>query len=412
SSEVPFYSYVCDDSIVFRETVIDLFNRISNEDNKNYLPIFDFYISERYQFLEAKFQRELNELWPQGASALLFIYIFLRWISTRYRPFIWLMLFVGAFNLYGIGLNRYVVDWVFPYNPRFGLLTIQCFLYFALIGLYMLLLDSWNLKDRDEKLYRWGKIFVYCFPLISLIIFLLNYYTFNYQLTARISTSFLLVLFVYSSILLLKVWKKLDRHELLLAYGLICFLMTIIISTAGIYGWDEDYYIALPSITKAVSVCIAFLFLMGLNGRLRQYEDDNTHYLKELNLLQKHQNELLEENVKERTKELSQRNAHIETLMNAEPTDLAIYKAEVDAAMLRIFEACSFQDLTGQRVNKVIATLRHIEERVGQFAGALGVTDTAQPETAAEQRAKALILNGPALNGPSTTQDDIDAMFA
>lgn len=101
-----------------------------------------------------------------------------------------------------------------------------------------------------------------------------------------------------------------------------------------------------------------------------------------------------------------------EALMNAEPTDLALYKAEVGAAMLRIFEACSFQDLTGQRVNKVIATLRHIEERVGQFAGALGVVDSVQPISAADQRAKDLILNGPAINGPSTTQDDIDAMFA
>lgn len=101
-----------------------------------------------------------------------------------------------------------------------------------------------------------------------------------------------------------------------------------------------------------------------------------------------------------------------EGLMNATPTDIKLYKAEVDAAMLRIFEACSFQDLTGQRVNKVIATLRHIEERVGQFAGALGVVDTVAPVSAADQRAKDLLLNGPAINGPSTTQDDIDAMFA
>ncbi|HOY79422.1 MAG TPA: protein phosphatase CheZ [Hyphomonadaceae bacterium] len=101
-----------------------------------------------------------------------------------------------------------------------------------------------------------------------------------------------------------------------------------------------------------------------------------------------------------------------EGLMNANPADLKIYKAEVDAAMLRIFEACSFQDLTGQRVNKVIATLRHIEERVSQFAGALGVTDTAQPVSAADQRAKDQLLNGPAINGPSTTQEDIDALFA
>jgi chemotaxis protein CheZ len=100
-----------------------------------------------------------------------------------------------------------------------------------------------------------------------------------------------------------------------------------------------------------------------------------------------------------------------EKLMSVEPTDLAAYKAEVNAAMMRIFEACSFQDLTGQRVTKVISTLRHIEERVTRFAGALGVTDTKQAETADEVRAREILLNGPAMNGPSTSQDDIDALF-
>ncbi len=101
-----------------------------------------------------------------------------------------------------------------------------------------------------------------------------------------------------------------------------------------------------------------------------------------------------------------------EGLMNAEPADLELYKAEVGAAMLRIFEACSFQDLTGQRIKKVISTLRHIEERVTQFSDALGVIDTAKPESEADQRNRAQLLNGPAINGPVTSQDDIDALFA
>lgn len=289
---------------------------IKSKHIKNYLPIFDFYLSERYQFLEQKFNRELHELWPQGASALIFIYIFLRWIATRYKPFVWLMLFVGAFNLYGIGLNRYVIDWFFPSAPRVGLLTVQCFLYLGLFGLYMLLLDSWNVKERAFKLYQWGRVLIYGIPFMALVIFLINFLYNNYQITAKISTNFLLVLFVYSVLLLVKIWKKLDKHELLLAYGLIFFLTTNLMSTAGIYGWGEDYYIVLPSISKVVSVAIAFFFLMALNGRLKQYEVDNTHYLKELTLLQQHQNELLEQNVKERTKQLSERNAHIETLIN------------------------------------------------------------------------------------------------
>lgn len=101
-----------------------------------------------------------------------------------------------------------------------------------------------------------------------------------------------------------------------------------------------------------------------------------------------------------------------EKLMSIEPTDLAAYKADVDAAMMRIFEACSFQDLTGQRVMKVISTLRHIEERVTKFVDALGVKDAAQPETAEDARKRALLLNGPAADGPATSQDDIDALFA
>lgn len=101
-----------------------------------------------------------------------------------------------------------------------------------------------------------------------------------------------------------------------------------------------------------------------------------------------------------------------ETLLAMEPNDLGAYKSEVDAAMTRIFEACSFQDLTGQRIKKVISTLRHIEERVSQFAGALGVKDKGASETAEDVRNRDQLLNGPAIGGPTTSQDDIDAMFA
>lgn len=104
--------------------------------------------------------------------------------------------------------------------------------------------------------------------------------------------------------------------------------------------------------------------------------------------------------------------AEAEALLAAQPTDLAAYKSHVDDAMMRMIEACSFQDLTGQRVNKVIATLRHIEDKVSNFARALGVSDAAQTETEEERRKRELLLNGPAIGGPTTGQADIDAMFA
>ena len=100
-----------------------------------------------------------------------------------------------------------------------------------------------------------------------------------------------------------------------------------------------------------------------------------------------------------------------EALLMADNSDNDAYKAQVDDAMMRIIEACSFQDLTGQRVNKVVTTLRHIEERVTHFANALGVEDAQRDETEEEKRSRELMLNGPARNGPETAQSDIDALF-
>ncbi len=104
--------------------------------------------------------------------------------------------------------------------------------------------------------------------------------------------------------------------------------------------------------------------------------------------------------------------AAAEGIMAADPSDAEAYATEVNNQVMEIFEACSFQDITGQRISKVVQTLRLIEERVGKFADAMGVEDSENvEETAEEKRQKEQLLNGPALNGPETSQDDIDAMF-
>jgi chemotaxis regulatin CheY-phosphate phosphatase CheZ len=88
------------------------------------------------------------------------------------------------------------------------------------------------------------------------------------------------------------------------------------------------------------------------------------------------------------------------------------YKTKVDDEVMKIFEACSFQDITGQRVSKVVNVLKQIEERVGRLANTLGIDDSAPTEmTAEEKRRHDLLLNGPAIGGPETKQDAIDAMF-
>ena len=104
-----------------------------------------------------------------------------------------------------------------------------------------------------------------------------------------------------------------------------------------------------------------------------------------------------------------------EEIMAADASDPAAYKAFVDERMMAVFEACSFQDITGQRVAKVVQTLKAIESRVGRFAEATRTRDAGGFATAEEAtkaaRAEKLLLHGPQLAGQGVSQSDVDNML-
>ncbi len=101
-----------------------------------------------------------------------------------------------------------------------------------------------------------------------------------------------------------------------------------------------------------------------------------------------------------------------ERIMSADPSDHEAYQATVQDAVMQIFEACSFQDITGQRISKVVATLKHIEERVTRISSAFGVADAPEPEEDLEKKRQAeLLLNGPQLEGEGVDQAEVDALF-
>jgi chemotaxis protein CheZ len=103
--------------------------------------------------------------------------------------------------------------------------------------------------------------------------------------------------------------------------------------------------------------------------------------------------------------------AAAEEVMSADTSDQQAYQEFVSNKMMEIFEACTFQDITGQRIKKVVDTLDHIEGRLERFANVMGVEDADIVETVEDKRKRDNILNGPALNGPEVAQDTIDAMF-
>ncbi|MGX7708130.1 protein phosphatase CheZ [Methylobacterium sp. Gmos1] len=84
----------------------------------------------------------------------------------------------------------------------------------------------------------------------------------------------------------------------------------------------------------------------------------------------------------------------------------------IQAQMQTIFEACNFQDLTGQRIAKVVRTIVLVEERVAEMMHLW--SGSASPSKPAPNRRQGedSLLNGPALPGEAAvSQDAVDAMF-
>jgi chemotaxis protein CheZ len=82
------------------------------------------------------------------------------------------------------------------------------------------------------------------------------------------------------------------------------------------------------------------------------------------------------------------------------------------AATTKIYEACSFQDITGQRITKVVNTLKTIEGKVAQIVGTFGTSIAAARGSADRVATDADLLNGPQLPAHAMDQSDIDKLLA
>jgi len=81
-----------------------------------------------------------------------------------------------------------------------------------------------------------------------------------------------------------------------------------------------------------------------------------------------------------------------------------------------IYEACNFQDITGQRITKVVKALKHIEERIDALVVAFGpeIQGSELNGVALDGNAPVTdedLLNGPQLPEKAHDQASIDALF-
>jgi len=92
---------------------------------------------------------------------------------------------------------------------------------------------------------------------------------------------------------------------------------------------------------------------------------------------------------------------------------------KVTDAVTKVYESCNFQDITGQRITKVVRALKHIESRVDALVAAFGDEITKykavhppMEEKAEDPMSDKALLNGPQLAANAGKQDDIDALLA
>ena len=101
---------------------------------------------------------------------------------------------------------------------------------------------------------------------------------------------------------------------------------------------------------------------------------------------------------------------------NTSPDQQKLLSEEIQERVISIFEACNFQDLTGQRINKVMTTMKFIESHINVMMDIWGGVDALKAHAAPIVDARegdAKLLNGPKLDGDigHASQDDIDALF-
>jgi chemotaxis regulatin CheY-phosphate phosphatase CheZ len=102
-------------------------------------------------------------------------------------------------------------------------------------------------------------------------------------------------------------------------------------------------------------------------------------------------------------------------ISEGDPDDMGPAIDKLDFIGMELMTACSFQDITGQRITKVVNSLNYIEERLQKMIeiwriehGTADLQEIALPKDDARQDKE--LLHGPQADA-GMSQDDIDSMF-
>lgn len=104
-------------------------------------------------------------------------------------------------------------------------------------------------------------------------------------------------------------------------------------------------------------------------------------------------------------------------LKGGKPGETGAVCNDIQDRINNVFEACSFQDLTGQRITRVVNALKFVEERVGAMVRIWGKEELAQvfedvQSDSAPSEQGDVPMHGPQRPGVAIQQEDVDRLFS
>lgn len=297
---------------------------------KYYQPQFDFELQPRRQYFTAMHTKESIDTALFGAICILFVYTLLSWVVSRFRPYLWLLMSISGIGCYAISNNGYWIEWFAPEHPASAWLLNVHFLYLGLLGIYLLVIDFWQLRTDFPKLYAWMRWLPVLLAVRAISAFGIDYFTGNYYVSSLIDRATQPIMFLFVGYALYVCWPHLNPARRYLAYGLLFLCASGLFLTISIIISQERSLNTVSTVGNFFNIAIFLIFATGLKEEMRRHELAKQAALEELNRLQQHQNSLLERRVEERTEalrvsnkrlqnqkyQLAERNTKIETLIN------------------------------------------------------------------------------------------------
>ncbi|MDR3011456.1 MAG: hypothetical protein LBV59_26280 [Sphingobacterium sp.] len=284
--------------------------------SKGYTPVYNFRLQTELDFVKKKQRGRIVHAFMEGAIIVLLLYMALAWMVSRYRPYIWIFLFLLSIGLYSVALQNFFIDFFFYNRPQLGWSTVSLFSRLAAISFYLLTIDFLQLRKLHTHYYKVACYIIATIGLTALLTFINNFYFANYKQSNWINITLGIIHMLYFSNLFISLWKKIDLMQRFLAYGSVFFVTGI---TAMVYcalTLQEQAIQYVSMLTQFFALCITMLLLIGIRLKLRKNELD--YHQSTESIVQERTNELKKANnaLYEQQIQLLQKNWYIETLID------------------------------------------------------------------------------------------------